>query len=104
VVVLFLFLLNIFKFPISQKILDRPIMLHFFLFSYWKMPFPGIEFTWMLLTAVACVLLYVYLTWTHSYWRRRGVPYLEAKIFVGSIKDNIVGKKSLAECYQECYR
>lgn len=27
------FLLDIFKFPISQKILDRPIMLHFFPFQ-----------------------------------------------------------------------
>jgi hypothetical protein len=72
-------------------------------FSYWKMAFPGVDLVPVTLTAVACVLLYLYLTWTHNHWRKKGVPYLEPRIFFGSIKDNIVGKKSLGECYQGCY-
>jgi hypothetical protein len=63
----------------------------------------GIEITWMIPIAVICVLTYVYLTWTHNYWRKRGVPYSEPSLFFGSLKDNVFGKKSLGECYRDCY-
>jgi len=68
------------------------------------MIFLNMEYTWLALTSVVCVLLYVYLTWTHSYWRKKGLPYIEPRIIFGSLKENILGKKCLAECYQDFYR
>lgn len=67
------------------------------------MPIPGDVYAWMVVTAVICLLIYAYFTWTSNYWRKKGVPYLEPELFFGALKDNVFGKKSLAECYKDCY-
>lgn len=66
------------------------------------MAVPDAAWAWLILTTVIC-LSYVYLTWTRRYWRKKGVPYVEPKLFFGALRDNVFGKKSLAECYQDCY-
>lgn len=67
------------------------------------MPIPGDVYAWTVVAAVICLLIYAYLTWTSNYWRKKGVPYLEPELFFGVLRDNVFGKKSLAECYQDCY-
>lgn len=48
-------------------------------------------------------MFYLYLTWTHDYWRKKGVPYLEPKLFFGNLKETLIGRKTIGECYQESY-
>ncbi|PSN43542.1 hypothetical protein C0J52_03715 [Blattella germanica] len=64
------------------------------------------ELWWMsmVFSVTTAVLLYLYLTWTHNYWSKRGVPYLKPKLIFGSLKDHIIGKKTLGQVYQDCYR
>ncbi|PSN43539.1 Cytochrome P450 6B7 [Blattella germanica] len=63
----------------------------------------NVDSWWLVYTAGAAVLVYLYLTWTHKYWEKKGIPYLEPKLFFGAIKDNILGKRTLGQCYEECY-
>ena len=92
---------NIFQSSVSHSELEAII------FSsrsrYFEMSIPGTVYDWTIVSAVICLLIYVYLTWTSNYWRKKGVPYLEPKLFFGSLRDNVFGKKSLGECYQDCY-
>ena len=92
---------NIFQSTVSHSELEAII------FSsrsrYSEMPIPCDVYAWMVVTAVISVLIYAYLTWTRNYWRKKGVPYLEPELFFGALRDNVFGKKSLGECYQDCY-
>ncbi|XP_069687375.1 cytochrome P450 9e2-like [Periplaneta americana] len=58
---------------------------------------------WPVVTAVGCILFYLYLTWTHDYWRKKGVPYLEPKLIFGNLKDTIIGRTTIGECVRESY-
>jgi hypothetical protein len=49
------------------------------------------------------VLLYLYLTHTHSYWRKRGVPYVKPLPLFGNLKDVLLVRKSLGEVYRDLY-
>jgi cytochrome P450 family 6 len=49
------------------------------------------------------VILYVYLTSTHSYWRKRGVPYVKPLPLFGNLKDAMLSRKSIGENYRDIY-
>jgi hypothetical protein len=49
-------------------------------------------------------LLYLYLTRTHDYWRKRGVPYVKPLPVFGNLKDSMLATKTLGENYQDIYR
>lgn len=58
---------------------------------------------WLICAAATPILTYLYLTWTHNYWSKRGIPYIQPQLIFGSIKDHIVGKKTLGQCYEDLY-
>ncbi|XP_069687378.1 cytochrome P450 6j1-like [Periplaneta americana] len=64
----------------------------------------GFDAGWLACCACSAVLLYLYLTWTHGYWRKRRVPYIKPRLLFGNIKDVYLGKKTLGELYQDLYR
>jgi hypothetical protein len=49
------------------------------------------------------VLLYLYLTRTHRYWRKRGVPYVKPLPLFGNMKDTTLSRKSMGENYRDIY-
>ena len=49
------------------------------------------------------VLLYLYLTHNHSYWRKRGVPYVKPLPLFGNMKDTVLSRKSMGENYKDIY-
>jgi hypothetical protein len=49
------------------------------------------------------VLLYLYLTYTHSYWRKRGVPYVKPLPLFGNLKDVLLVRKMFGEVYRDLY-
>jgi len=49
------------------------------------------------------VLLYLYLTHTHSYWRKRGVPYVKPLPLFGNLKDVLLVRKTMGEVYRDLY-
>jgi hypothetical protein len=49
------------------------------------------------------VLLYLYLTQTHSYWRKRGVPYVKPLPLFGNLKDGMLFRKTLGEVTRDLY-
>ena len=49
------------------------------------------------------VLLYLYMTHTHSYWRKRGVPYVKPLPLFGNLKDVVLVRKTLGEVFRELY-
>jgi hypothetical protein len=49
------------------------------------------------------VLLYLYLTRTHSYWRKRGVPYVKPLPLFGNIKDIMLFRRTTGEVYGDLY-
>jgi hypothetical protein len=48
-------------------------------------------------------LLYLYLTHTHDYWRKRGVPYVKPLPVFGNLKDAVLVRKTLGEAYYDLY-
>jgi hypothetical protein len=48
-------------------------------------------------------LLYLYLTRTHGYWRKRGVPYVKPLPVFGNLKDGMLIRKTFGETYQDLY-
>jgi hypothetical protein len=57
--------------------------------------------TTLLLAGVG--LLYLYLTRTHGYWRKRGVPYVKPLPVFGNLKDGMLGRKTIGENYRDIY-
>ncbi|CAH2005624.1 unnamed protein product [Acanthoscelides obtectus] len=55
-----------------------------------------------ILTGLA-VLFYVYVKWSHSYWKRKGVPYLEPEFFYGNSKKIIKREISFGDRFAEIY-
>jgi len=49
------------------------------------------------------VLLYLYLTWNHGYWRKRGVPYVKPLPLFGNMMDTVLSVKSMGENYRDIY-
>ena len=49
------------------------------------------------------VLLYLYLTQTHSYWRNRGVPYVKPLPLFGNLKDVVLVRKNMGEVFRDLY-
>ena len=49
------------------------------------------------------VLLYLYLTHTHSYWTKRGVPYVKPLPLFGNIKDLMLFRRTIGEVYGDLY-
>lgn len=58
------------------------------------------------LTLIACslVLIYFYVNYVYSYWRRRGVPFLTPSFPFGNFGKNFMQKLSLGEQIEEIYR
>jgi hypothetical protein len=48
-------------------------------------------------------LLYLYLTHTHDYWRKRGVPYVKPLPVFGNFKDAALAIKTMGENYRDIY-
>lgn len=44
-----------------------------------------------------------YLKWKHSYWSRRGVPYMEPEFFYGNFKNASLGKMVPGEVVVKAY-
>ena len=49
------------------------------------------------------ILLYVYLTRTHDYWRKRGVPYVKPLPLFGNLMDTMLIRKPLGIVFQDLY-
>jgi len=49
------------------------------------------------------ILLYLKLTRNHSYWRKRGVPYVKPLPLFGNMKDTVLSIKSMGENYRDIY-
>lgn len=59
----------------------------------------------VLITIVHLVLLlYVFFVWKNKYWQNKNIPYVEPKIFYGSIKEAIKKEKHFAVLFREWYR
>ncbi|KAJ9580927.1 hypothetical protein L9F63_023899, partial [Diploptera punctata] len=69
---------------------------------HWRMELSATEM-WLIIATAIPVLVYFYLTWTHNYWAKRGVPYLKPTLVFGAVKDNILGKKTIGQCYEDAY-
>jgi hypothetical protein len=59
---------------------------------------------WTIATFLVGGVLYLYLTRTHDYWKKRGVPYVKPLPVVGNLKDAALNRKALGEIYQDLYR
>lgn len=61
--------------------------------------------TTITLILVSVALIFLYLKYAFSYWKRRGVPYLKPQIPFGNTKDIILGRQNfglnLAELYEK---
>ncbi|XP_053987873.1 cytochrome P450 6k1-like [Hylaeus volcanicus] len=53
--------------------------------------------------AVIWVILYLYLKYAHTYWKRRGVPSLPGHWFFGNAKDALLMRKSPATVFGDLY-
>lgn len=66
-----------------------------------------LEYSWTVSALVAAgtllVALYLYLTSTYDYWRKRGVPYVEPQIFFGNIKNQLLMRKPLFVTLNDIY-
>jgi hypothetical protein len=49
------------------------------------------------------ILLYLYLTSTHDYWRKRGVPYVKPLPLFGNLMDTMLARKPLGIVFQDLY-
>ena len=49
------------------------------------------------------ILLYAYLTSTHDYWRKRGVPYVKPLPLFGNIKDLVLAKRAMSVVFEDLY-
>lgn len=49
------------------------------------------------------ILLYKYMTANYDYWRKRKVPYLEPSFPFGNIKDLVLNKTYVGNCYKDLY-
>jgi hypothetical protein len=69
------------------------------------MEIPIFGFWWAITTFLlgGVGLLYLYLTRTHDYWRKRGVPYVKPLPVFGNLKDAVLAKKTLGENYRDVY-
>lgn len=52
---------------------------------------------------VLATLLYLYLRHSHSYWKNKGVPYVESSLFFGHLKDPILRRKTMSETMRQIY-
>jgi hypothetical protein len=48
-------------------------------------------------------LLYLYLTRTHGYWRKRGIPYVRPLPVFGNLKDAMLARENLGVTYHDLY-
>ncbi|KAL1132418.1 hypothetical protein AAG570_010373 [Ranatra chinensis] len=49
------------------------------------------------------IILYLWLTWHHDYWKKCGVRYLEPSLFFGNLKDVILLKNNIGVIYDKIY-
>lgn len=57
----------------------------------------------LIVTAGFCALFYVYMTWTFTYWKKKGVPCKPPVIFFGNFSSLLLLKKSLPEVVLDYY-
>ncbi|XP_069687372.1 cytochrome P450 9e2-like [Periplaneta americana] len=67
------------------------------------MEIPSLGSWWAIAILALGGLLYLYLTWSHDYWKKRGVPYVKPLPFFGNLKDSLLMKKQLGEVYEDMY-
>lgn len=58
----------------------------------------------LLLCAAVAVLGYLYLLRIHSYWKKRGLPYLEPAFIVGNTPNAITQKRNPYYDIQDIYK
>jgi cytochrome P450 family 6 len=67
------------------------------------------EVTYLLLVLISVVaglfgVLYLYLSYVYTYWKRRGVPFLEPHFPTGNIADIVLSRKTIGEVYVDFYK
>jgi cytochrome P450 family 6 len=70
------------------------------------MEIPPLESWWAITTFLlgGVILLYMYLTRTHSYWRKRGVPYVKPLPLFGNLMDIMLVRKPFGMVFHDLYR
>jgi len=65
-----------------------------------------VVWTCVVFSAAAFILgaLCVFLNVKFSYWKKRGIPYLEPKFPLGNLADILTRRKSMGEAYADVYR
>ncbi|XP_077285097.1 cytochrome P450 6B7-like [Arctopsyche grandis] len=58
---------------------------------------------WLLLTAIATILLFWHLKRNHSYWKNKNVQFVKPILFFGNFLDSALYKKSMKDVYQSAY-
>jgi hypothetical protein len=56
----------------------------------------------MLLTCILAVL-YIYFKWSHTYWKKRNVPYIEPTFPFGNLLHIFLGRKPIADIFAAIY-
>ncbi|XP_052863532.1 uncharacterized protein LOC128270166 [Anopheles cruzii] len=64
---------------------------------------PSTMFLTITLLATALTFIYVYLTWYHSYWTKRGVPGPTPMLLLGNFPSFILRNRPFTEEFQEIY-
>jgi cytochrome P450 family 6 len=49
-------------------------------------------------------VLYLYLSYVYTYWKKRGVPFLEPSFPTGNILDMVLSRRTVGEIYIEFYK
>ncbi|XP_066997652.1 cytochrome P450 9e2 isoform X2 [Anabrus simplex] len=62
------------------------------------------EYAWWLCLPGVAVIIYWHYTKTFSYWKKKGVHYIEPTILFGNIKDRMLFRKSFHEFQLELYK
>lgn len=58
--------------------------------------------TYIVVSSVA--IYYLYSKWTFTYWKRRGVSYIEPEFLWGSVKKMFKGELAIADQFQQIYQ
>uniref|UniRef100_A0A1B6EDM3 Cytochrome P450 n=1 Tax=Clastoptera arizonana TaxID=38151 RepID=A0A1B6EDM3_9HEMI len=58
---------------------------------------------WLYVLLGLLSILYFLVTWNHSYWKKRGIPYLQPLPLVGNMLDSFLRRKNAAQIYADIY-
>ncbi|PSN43538.1 Cytochrome P450 9e2 [Blattella germanica] len=68
------------------------------------MEFINIATWWPLGVILFGWMIYLYLTWNHNYWKKRGIPYAKPSLLFGNVKESTLFQKFIGDVYVELYK